>query len=289
MRLSSEQLSAAEAALASDDATQLIDLMRRVALLEPLDPIDDSVKQSARDLGWLASSLRPTSIGEKVADSMREYSLWIERGRCIHQWGEMPLLQEDRFRQKRVLELGSGFGCNLIPLAQYASEVVGVDVEPVYLQLSGPLAQLAGVEPPRIIEASATQVPLPDGNFDVVLCFGALQYMPIEEVLLETSRLLKPGGDALFGTCDLGGYLGHRGQNLRDVLAPRLLARELVTVAGMVLYPWIGRAFTRPFDPVYSTHRWMERWMGAAGLRLDWSQTRRFGYETAYVATKAAA
>ena len=56
----------------------------------------------------------------------------------------------------------------------------------------------------------------------------------------------------------------------------------------MVLYPWVGRAFTRPYDPVYPTQRRMERWVNEAGMHIDWSRTVVQGHETNFVVVKDA-
>ena len=83
----------------------------------------------------------------------------------------------------------------------------------------------------------------------------------------------------------LGGFLRKTG--VRILQMPwRTRVRETITIAGMLAYPWIGRAFTRPSDPVYPTQARMRRWLADAGLELDRGRTTIFGHETCYVAVK---
>lgn len=288
MRLSSEQVVAVEAALTGPLGQQLIDLMRCVSLSESHAHVDSDVKSTARELGWLTPDDGETPLGQKVCDPLREFAMFIERDSRTHSWEQIDFLTPATFEGKCVLELGSSFGSNLFPLQAYAAEVIGVEFEDLYIQFTPVLAGLAGVEAPRMLACGADQVPLPDGYVDVILCFGALQYMPIERTLHETSRLLKPGGEALFALSHLAGYLGFMARNYRRWWAPKPLVREVITVAGMVLYPWIGRAFTQPHDPVYPTHRRMERWVEDAGLRIDWARTKILDHETNFVVVKDA-
>lgn len=244
---------------------------------------DAEIERLARDLGWWDRSATP--VGLKVGDSCRELVMWEARGRRIHEADRLAVMQESTFRGRRVAELGSGFGCNLLALDGVAVELVGVEIEPIYVQLSPILAAISGCRAPRIVEAGADRSGLEGRAYDVVLCLGALQYMPIEAVLCEIGRILAPGGIAILILSHLGGFLAKHRTRLRS--APlRTLPRELVTVAGMLVYPWVGRAFTRPSDPVYPTQRRMRAWLSGAGLELDLRRTVIFGHETCYVAIK---
>src|SRR5262249_19744202 len=91
-----------------------------------------------------------TAFGNKCADSAREYLLWIERGRRIHGEDQYHATKLENFRQKDVLELGPGWGSNLVRLAAVSRRVVGVEIEPVYLEFSRILPKREGISPPEI-------------------------------------------------------------------------------------------------------------------------------------------
>ncbi len=285
-RLSETEMSAAREALTGPDGAALIRLMADLSMhARPNASL--AVRTLASELGWMSrpNAPIPTDLGLKVGDSCREFVMWEARGRRIHEADRLEVMHEGTFRGRRVAELGCGFGCNLLSLAGVAAELVGVELEPVYVQLSPVLAGIAGFPPPRIVESGADATGLEAARYDVVLNLGALQYMPIEAVLAETSRILVAGGTAVMILSHLGGFLRVTASRLPR-MPGRARARELVTVAGMLAYPWLGRAFTRPSDPVYPTHARMRRWLDAVGMTLDPGRTTVFGHETCYVAIK---
>jgi SAM-dependent methyltransferase len=94
--------------------------------------------------------------------------------------------------QQTVLELGCGEG----PLLRYVlrSDVryVGVDFSAASLAAA---QQQFRATAAAFVEADAGQMPLPDASYDVVLSHMALHIMqPLEPVLCEVARVLKPGG-----------------------------------------------------------------------------------------------
>jgi SAM-dependent methyltransferase len=285
-RLDDAEISAAKAALTGAHGRALIQLMADLSM-HRRPHADESVRQRAAELGWIVGANAPiaTPIGFKIGDSCREFVMWEARARKIHEADRLEIMQEGTFRDRRIAELGCGFGCNLLSLQGIAEEIVGVELEPLYVQLSPIFAEISQMVRPRIIESSADSTGLPPDAYDVVINLGALQYMPIESVLAETSRILRPGGIAILILSHLTGYLGRAALRFTH-LSWRMRARELITAAGMVTYPWIGRAFTRQSDPVYPTQRRMARWLADVGLQIDWSRTTIFGHETCYVAIK---
>lgn len=285
-RLDDRELAAVERALTGELGRPLIDLMAAISMAStPRAP--DEAWEAATRLGWIADrqGRTATPVGLKIGDSCREFLMWEERARRIHEADRLEVMNEATFQGRRVAELGCGFGCNLLSLEGIADEIVGVEIEPIYIQVSPILSRVAGLPAPKILQGSADRTGLQNDTYDVVLNLGALQYMPIEAVLAETARILKPGGLAVMILSHLAGFLA--------IAIPRLPkqtwrtnVREAVTIAGMITYPWIGRAFTRPSDPVHPTRRRMKRWLADVGLRLDEARTTVFDHETCYVAVK---
>ena len=121
-----------------------------------------------------------------------DFATGYERER--HQ-GYHALLDELEFdvveplvRGREVLEVGCGTGLILEKLARIASRAEGVDLSPGMLEH----ARRRGL---TVKEASATELPYPDGSFDVAVSFKVLAHVPdIERALSEMARVVRSGG-----------------------------------------------------------------------------------------------
>ena len=94
--------------------------------------------------------------------------------------------------QQTVVDLGCGEG----PLLRYVRRCdvryIGVDFSAASLTAA---RQHFGTTDAEFVEADAGQMPLPDASCDVVLSHMALHIMqPVEPVLCEIARVLKPNG-----------------------------------------------------------------------------------------------
>ena len=93
-----------------------------------------------------------------------------------------------------VLELGCGAAQWSIALAGAGARPTGLDFSERQLEHARTRMEQAGVSFP-LIQASATDVPLPDASFDVVFCdHGALTFTDPRDTIPEAARLLRPGG-----------------------------------------------------------------------------------------------
>lgn len=110
-----------------------------------------------------------------------------------HHWDQqtMPALTRlFRANSGLVLDLGCGVGYFAAHAPQYS--VVGVDVSPVLLHEASGRAGLA-------LGADARALPFEDGTFDLLYARGVLHHLvDPAAALLESFRVLKPGGEAVF-------------------------------------------------------------------------------------------
>jgi SAM-dependent methyltransferase len=103
-------------------------------------------------------------------------------------------------RNKRLLEIGSGFGVNLAEWI-LIFDVDGYGVEPSSLgfdasfRASRILFSANGLDPQRILDATGERLPFNDCSFDIVYSANVLEHVVNPQRVLEESlRVLKPGG-----------------------------------------------------------------------------------------------
>ena len=97
-----------------------------------------------------------------------------------------------------VLDLGCGIAYFSAWLARRGARVIGLDVTPAQLETARRMQAEFELEFP-LVEASAEEVPLPDGSFDLVLSeYGASIWCDPAAWIPEAARLLRPGGQLVF-------------------------------------------------------------------------------------------
>ncbi len=293
--LTQKNLDALSEALNSQQGAELVHFVTSKNLGWTIQPFSSAVVELAASLGLIQRAERSapfTHVGYVVADSLREYFFWKQRGGMLHNQGNHPAFDPRRFAGKRVLELGCGFGSNLLTLNAHGAATIGVDVEPIYLQLAPILFALEGQGSPDIRCASAEAIPIGDHSQDVVLLLGALQYMDIEAALAEARRVLVPGGELI----TLGGYLGAITREWLHTMRGRSWFPEGLhtarTMVDSMVYELTGRRIRRNHEfstsvPVYPTIGHIKRAAHRQGLEVKTAWTKVVGHELCMVARAA--
>lgn len=103
---------------------------------------------------------------------------------------------ENFFQGKRCLDVGCGGGRYSLAMAHMgAKSVVGVDVSESGLKDASMRGERIGYTNVKFQQATALELPFPDGEFDFVCCAGVLHHTrSVERGLREIHRVLKPGG-----------------------------------------------------------------------------------------------
>ncbi|MBI5191215.1 MAG: class I SAM-dependent methyltransferase [Nitrospirae bacterium] len=101
-------------------------------------------------------------------------------------------------KDKKVLEIGFGEGYGTYYLAEEAREITGLDV-------SMSLVEHARAKYAKknlyFVKGDATDLPFPDGSFDVVISSQVLEHVKdYMKSVRETARVLRPGGQAIIAT-----------------------------------------------------------------------------------------
>ena len=94
-----------------------------------------------------------------------------------------------------ALDVATGTGHTALAVAEYASEVIGLDVSSKMLAEARRLATEQGRENVRFVEGSAEALPFPDDQFTLVTARHAPHHFrSVETFLAEVFRVLKGGG-----------------------------------------------------------------------------------------------
>jgi SAM-dependent methyltransferase len=205
----------------------------------------------------------------------------------------------------KVLEVGCGYGRNLVALASLKPGlVVGSDVDPGELERAAdkraslPPGQFAPVE---LVRQEPRRLPFRDGAFDMVVLWQVLEHLFGHElkqtVVSECVRVLKPGGVVLVETPNQWFPVDYHDNKLPLVhwLLP-LPAREWLThrVRGMKYHPSeyvsLGSCeqllrsapnvrAVRKATRVYFARSFAEAWRGLAGTQVA---AKRFVFALAW-------
>jgi len=173
---------------------------------------------------------------------------------------------------KKVLDLGSGYGTNLIVWSKhFGVDMTGVEPEgegfESTVEVSRELCRANGVDPGRILTYRGESLPFPDDSFDVVYSANVLEHTDRPEAVLdEALRVLRPGGVLHF---EIPNYLAYF-EGHYFVLQPPILWRGLLPFWVKTVFrrdPRFARTLRTEINPV-----WVRRTVKRLGkkYRLRW-------------------
>jgi ubiquinone/menaquinone biosynthesis C-methylase UbiE len=100
----------------------------------------------------------------------------------------------EAWREKLVLEVGCGTGCDLSMFARHGANVVGVDLTPNGAALAARRLRHLGLGGQTMV-GDCERLPLADDMFDLVYSWGVIHHTPnTEQAAAEIMRVAKPGG-----------------------------------------------------------------------------------------------
>lgn len=113
---------------------------------------------------------------------------------------DLQCMMEPRRAYERILDAGCGRGRSIGLLRErfHPQSIVGLDPDlPLLEEARNRLAGLEGEI--ELVHASATSMPFPDQQFDLVFCHQTFHHIADQETAIrEFYRVLKPGGVLLF-------------------------------------------------------------------------------------------
>lgn len=107
------------------------------------------------------------------------------------------ILSINEFKNKTVLDLGSGFGGRTIYYAERGSckECIGIDVDRAGIKEAEKYAAFKKIANVKFVFGYGEDLPFENNYFDYVLSYDVLEHVTdLEKVISEVKRVLKPGG-----------------------------------------------------------------------------------------------
>jgi SAM-dependent methyltransferase len=146
----------------------------------------------------------------ELRDRLRRYYTTYYRDVLgIPDWAVLVGLREDEERQERgrldrlrrllggdvrgrILNVGCGTGGFNLVAGEAGLRAVGVDADAEAIAICALKREKAGG---AFVRAAAERLPFPDGVFDVVYCFSAIEHVEsVEDSVREMVRVTRPGG-----------------------------------------------------------------------------------------------
>lgn len=109
----------------------------------------------------------------------------------------LPIVQPERMRGKKVLEIGLGYGTLGQQIAAAGADYIGMDIASKPVDHMNYRLRLHGL-PGRAMVGSAKAISFPAGTFDYFVSIGCLHHTgDVQKCFDEAYRVLKPGGVAV--------------------------------------------------------------------------------------------
>lgn len=124
-----------------------------------------------------------------------DYFLEIENERYRYQAHILRLLSKIDWRNKRVLEIGTGVGTDARKIVEHGGIYTGINVDAGSVDMTTKALSAFSL-PGEVRQCSATDMAFGNESFDIVYSFGVLHHIPeVEKAVAEIRRVLKPGGE----------------------------------------------------------------------------------------------
>ncbi len=122
-------------------------------------------------------------------------------------------------KRMKVLDVGCGFGNNLLPFLVRGDEGFGTEVTAQMARQTQRILKQRGFSA-KIVSGTNQQLPFPDNCFDLLLSVGVISYegdlTGIEKGFAEYLRVLKPAGRLFLTTTALGHEIIQKATRISD-------------------------------------------------------------------------
>ncbi len=142
---------------------------------------------------------RPCNIRHSTAEvGSEEYFNQVEARKYFVEPHIPGFAEFEKWRGKRVLEIGCGIGTDTINFARAGADVTAVDLSAESIKLAKIRAEVFGLSDRiQFFEANAERLSefIPEGKFDLVYSFGVIHHSPYPEKIVAQIRdnFVEPG------------------------------------------------------------------------------------------------
>lgn len=142
---------------------------------------------------------RPCNIRHSTAEvGTEEYFDQVEARKYFVEPHIPGFAEFERWRGKRVLEIGCGIGTDTMNFARAGADVTAVDLSAESIKLARARAEVFGLSDRiQFFEANAERLSdyIPEGKFDLVYSFGVIHHSPFPEKIVAQIRnnFVEPG------------------------------------------------------------------------------------------------
>jgi len=214
-------------------------------------------------------------IASDLEFGTRQYFDAIENDRYQVYAPWMPgSIEFERFRGKRVLEVGCGTGTDLLQFARNGARVTGVDFTPRSVEITRHRFDVYGFDGEFSI-GDAENLSFPDESFDVYYSFGVLHHTPdTERAVAEAHRVLCKGGRAIVMLYHRTSLYYWGGIILKHGVIHGGLLRETASelMSRYVEYP---RTDARPLVKAYTRAEARRLFRAFSDIQIEVNQLRR--------------
>lgn len=138
-------------------------------------------------------SFHNARFSEEVRDAQGKYYASIKHGSAKFDQRVTELA-----RNADVLEYGCGSAIQGLEVAAIAKSLTGIDISDVAIEDARVASAERGLTNTRYETMDAEDMSFPDGSFDLVFGRGIIHHLDLERCFSSVSRVLRPGGTALF-------------------------------------------------------------------------------------------
>lgn len=105
------------------------------------------------------------------------------------------LRKDNVIKNKKVLDIGTGWGSSAILLSKLGGQVTAIDISNVSIEGARKNIQFSGQENIILKQMDAENLELQDNSVDYIYSWGVIHHSSsTEDILLELERVVKPGG-----------------------------------------------------------------------------------------------
>ncbi len=146
---------------------------------------------------WWNNHLPQMNYSDKKLYS-REFFDEVERKRYSIYYNFLPEVMEfDKYKNKKVLEIGCGIGTDIIQFAKHGANTTAIDLTERAVEITKKRFKVYNLEG-QIFKFNGEKLPFKSNYFDLVYSIGVMHHTPnIQKAIDEAYRVLKPYGNLI--------------------------------------------------------------------------------------------